>query len=89
MLRRSTKGGHLAISAIQQAVEDAALSDTSVPRVGETMGSAFGNAWHRVQMNKRQAQQKLGTDDVVWVGAHTKHDGTEVEGYWRRARANP
>ena len=75
----------LTIKALEQSLVQLDDYSSDPAEIAAAMSVAYTSAAQRIAENQVQAQQRLGTEHVVWVGAYTRKDGVFVPGYWRRA----
>lgn len=68
-MRRATKQADIAISALEQSLTDLDDYESDVEDIAQAMTVAFYDAKQNIAEGKGQAQQRLGTVHVVWVGA--------------------
>lgn len=68
-MRRATKQADIAISALEQSLTDLDDYESDVEGIAQAMTVAFYDAKQNIAEGKGQAQQRLGTVHVAWVGA--------------------
>lgn len=83
-MRRATKTAEMAIEALENALVDLDDHEDNVQDIEAAMTVAYSDGKERIAERQREAAQRLGSQDIRWVGPVTRKDGTFVAGYWQR-----